>query len=365
MDMIPKRNSMVAQTAQVLRDLIQAGEWNTYLSTELQLKDRMQVGRNTIRAALEILTKEGWISEGHAGCRREILNRGGQNLAEIRSKVVGLLSPGPMEYMRPQTVCIIDGLRNHLAELGCRLEIYTSRAFQVDKPDRILEKTVQKNPSDAWILLLSTRAMQEWFSHKKFPCMIFGTVFEGIQLPYVDLNYAACTRHAVGQLIRKGHTHLALMLPDEVHEGDKRGESAFWEALATDNHPDRHGTVVRLESNDPESVCRSFKRLMSQADAPTALVVWREQYVYAVMTSAPQLGIRIPQDLSIISLDDSPLINWLVPTIARYKIKHEWIIAKQLRILQKMLSAGSVAHDRVMVEPEWNAGGSVAPPGRH
>ena len=153
---------MVAQTAQVLRDLIQAGEWDTYLSTELQLKDRLQVGRNTIRAALEILTKEGWISEGKTGGRRrEILNRSGREPSKPRSKVVALLAPTQLEYMRPQVIFTVDGLRDHLAEMGCRLEIHTSRAFQLDNPDHALEVLVKKNPADVWILHLSTRAIQE------------------------------------------------------------------------------------------------------------------------------------------------------------------------------------------------------------
>jgi DNA-binding LacI/PurR family transcriptional regulator len=365
MDMIPKRNSLVAQTAQVLRDLIQAGEWDTYLSTEKQLKDRMQVGLNTIRAALEILTKEGWISEGKAGRRREIINRGGREPSKSHSKVVGLLSPSPLEHMRPVTLLTIAGLRDHLAEMGCRLEIHTSRAFQLDKPDHTLEMLVKKNPADVWILLLSTHAIQEWFSRQEFPCMVFGSVFEGIQLPCVELDLAAGTRHAVGQLIRKGHSHLGIMLPQDKYYGDKKVESAFWEALAADKNPDRQGTVVRLESNDSESVCRGVKRLMSQTDVPTALILSRIVFAHAVMSYAPQRGIRIPQDLSIISIGDSSSAQWLVPALARYKVQPDRIIGKQIRLIHKLLSAGPVDYDRVMVEPEWTVGDSVAPPGRH
>ena len=365
MDLIPKRNSMVAQTAQVLRDLIQAGEWDTYLSTELQLKDRLQVGRNTIRAALEILAKEGWISEGKTGGRRrEILNRSGREPSKPRSKVVGLLSPTQLEYMRPQVIFTVDGLRDHLAEMDCRLEIHTSRAFQLDHPDHALEMLVKKNPADVWILHLSTRAIQEWFSRQAIPCMILGSAYEDIQLPCVDLDFSGCIRHAVGQLIRKGHTRLTIMLPAEEHSGDKQSESTFGETLATDKNPDRHGTVVRLKSNDPESVCRNFKRLMSQTDAPTALIVWRVQYAHAIMSYASQLEIKIPQDLSIICIENSPSAEWLVPTLARYKVQPELLVRKQFRLVHKLLTVGHVGHDSITIEPEWTPGDSVAAPSR-
>ncbi len=59
MDMIPQRRSLVAQTVEILRGMIQNGEWDTHLPTEAQLQERMQVGRNTVRAALEVMEKEG------------------------------------------------------------------------------------------------------------------------------------------------------------------------------------------------------------------------------------------------------------------------------------------------------------------
>ena len=362
MEAIPKRSSLVAQTAQILRDLIQAGEWGTYLPAEAHLKDRMQVGRNTVRAALEILAKEGWISERRTGCRREILRRGGKKTVKSDSRTVGFLAPDALEFTPPLVVLTVDGLRDHLAEMGCRLEIHTSKVFQQDEPGHALELLVKKNSADVWILLLSTRAMQEWFLRKEIPCIILGSAHEGIQLPCVDLDYAACTRHAVGELLRKGHTHLAFMLPDQILYGDQQSESVFGEALATDKNPDRRGTIVRIESNNPESVCRSLKRLLSRSDAPTGLIVWRVQYANTIMSQAQQLELKIPQDLSVICLTDNPSAKWLVPKLARYKVPPEMIVGKLFRLIHKLLTEHYVAHARVTIEPEWTPGDSVAAP---
>jgi DNA-binding GntR family transcriptional regulator len=75
MEMIPERRSLVAQAVEILRASIKDGEWERHLPTEAQLRERMQVGRNTVRAALAVLEKEGWITPGRPGRRREVLRR--------------------------------------------------------------------------------------------------------------------------------------------------------------------------------------------------------------------------------------------------------------------------------------------------
>jgi DNA-binding GntR family transcriptional regulator len=52
MDRLPQRASLVAQTVEVLREAIAAGEWPQWLPGELELTDRLQVSRVTLRAAL-------------------------------------------------------------------------------------------------------------------------------------------------------------------------------------------------------------------------------------------------------------------------------------------------------------------------
>jgi len=104
---------------------------------------------------------------------------------------------------------------------------------------------------------------------------------------------------------------------------------------------------------------------MSQTDVPTALILSRIVFAHAVMSYAPQLGVRIPQDLSIISIADSFSAQWLVPGLARYKVQPELITGKLFRLAYKLLTEGPVGHDRITVDPEWHAAGSVAPPGQH
>jgi len=64
MQLVPKRSSLVAQTAVIFRDGIKAGLWKDCLPGKLGLGRRLQASRLTLRAALERLQREGWCRSG-------------------------------------------------------------------------------------------------------------------------------------------------------------------------------------------------------------------------------------------------------------------------------------------------------------
>jgi DNA-binding GntR family transcriptional regulator len=56
---IPKRQSLVSQTAAYLRAKFATGIWNPSLPGERRLCETLQVSRNTLRAALQNLANAG------------------------------------------------------------------------------------------------------------------------------------------------------------------------------------------------------------------------------------------------------------------------------------------------------------------
>jgi DNA-binding LacI/PurR family transcriptional regulator len=273
-----------------------------------------------------------------------------------------LLAPDALERSRSQVILTVGGLRDHLAELGYRLEVHTSKAFRLEHPERTLEALLGKSPADLWVLHLSTLAMQAWFARHGAPCLVYGSTHEGIELPCVDVDYAVIVRHAVGQLLGKGHRHLALMLPDQRLYGNQQGEAAFREAVDAGADPDRRGSVIKVPSEDPETVCRELRRALRRAEAPTAMILWRVHYIITAYSYVRALGFRVPEDLSLICTDDSSVIDWLVPAPARYAVHPSVIIQRLFRGIHEILTVGPVSHSRVMILPEWRPGASLVPP---
>ena len=123
MTRLPKKISLVAQTAVAIREAISLGRWKRRLPGEHELCSQLHVSRRTVRAALDQLCYDGLVKCCH-GKRREIINQHLVRLPPASSRIV-FLTPVPLQTLSPFGIFLIDRLREHLAEEGYLLEIHS------------------------------------------------------------------------------------------------------------------------------------------------------------------------------------------------------------------------------------------------
>lgn len=316
MDELPKRISLVAQTAALLRHGIRDGVWTGVLPGELALCERLQVSRVTLRAALEQLQREGWCRAGQ-GQRRRILTPSRPRAGGVRADRVVLLSPLDLQQLPASTMFWVDALRDHLAAVGYRLEVVASHAAFSRHPARVLGTLVGESPAAAWVLYLSTVEQQRWFAGRHLPCVVSGTCHEGVGLASVDQDYAATCAHAVGLLAGRGRRQLAFLMPRSGQAGNLESERGFLEAVARLDGVE--GRVVHHEGSVPH-ICQVLDRLLRLTPPVTGLLVAKPAHVTTTLTHLLRRGVLPPRDISLISRDDDPLLETLVPVVSRYHI---------------------------------------------
>src|SRR6266446_8562552 len=118
MRLIPKRASLAGQAAQLLRENLARGVWASHLPGERALSERLGVSRPTLRAALDLLRREGWLEVAHG--RPTLILKPSRRPA-ARQTNVALLTPVPLPAMPPFVLYWLDELRNELAASGFQL----------------------------------------------------------------------------------------------------------------------------------------------------------------------------------------------------------------------------------------------------
>src|ERR1700750_636428 len=83
MENLPKRTSLVRETANTLKVWIEEGILRGTLPGELQLKARLGVGRDTLRLALKFLEREGGTTPASQGRQRQVQIGPQSSLPEI------------------------------------------------------------------------------------------------------------------------------------------------------------------------------------------------------------------------------------------------------------------------------------------
>lgn len=352
-----QRASLIDQLCTALREGLARGDWPEWLPSERRLCADLRVGRNSLRAALQRLADEGLLEVVAGQGTRSTRRTPRRNAKEKR--VVGLLSPLPLEQLRPRQALWVDELRGILAEAGCLLRFIASPPCFRSNPAVALERLVSQEACGCWILVRSSRACQEWFSRRKVPCVIAGSCHEGVDLPFVDLNYRAMCRHAATTLLQLGHRRIAFLTQPADAAGDLNSETGFMEGVRLFPAAGAEGTIVHHDL-DRDSVARCVRRLMTGAPAPTALLINQSYHYLTVFSVLAGLGRRIPADVSLLCRDEDRFLSYLEPEPARYVEDPHLFARKLARITTGLMRERPAKTPRVQIIPRLTPGASVA-----
>jgi len=287
---IPHRQSLVSQTIAYLTAEIASGKWPGWLPSERALSEALAVSRNTLRTSLEQLKRDGIIRPVH-GAGNQIVAGREKGRHQIKSRDVALLTPVPVELLRPSVALWINELRALLNEQGCRLHEFSGQQYYRSKPGPSLQKLTNLNHHGCWVLVMTPESCQRWFVRNRVPCVLGGSSYPGVDLTSVDLDHRAMCHHAAGVLLGLGHRRIAFLNRRRPWAGDVVSEEGFVDGIRSLSHGEVAPIVVHYD-NSVGSFCNVMRRLMGQKSRPTALMVVNSYYYLTVASWLAQRGWR-------------------------------------------------------------------------
>jgi len=170
------------------------------------------------------------------------------------------------------------------------------------------------------------------------------------------------TAEAAEHLLALGHHRIAVIQGPAGYRSAKERWQGFRHALL------KHGQDVPPEyivegGYTFDSGIAGAERLLDQVPRPTAIFAANDEMAAGIYHVALRRGLRIPEDLSVVGFDDTPLAARMWPplTTVRWPIRHMGRLAAELALAQ--IREGG--HRRVdVLEPRLTIRGSTAPPGR-
>jgi LacI family transcriptional regulator len=358
MNRLPQKSSLVAQTAAILKERIQSGEWHKWLPGEHELCAQLHVARMTVRRALDQLQHAGLVRVTQ-GKRREILTQSRRSASAIRGRVL-LLIPAPLHFLPPLHIFCANELRETLENVGVHLEIHAEPSIYGRGSGAGLERLMKQLRPAGCVLLSSTERMQLWFSRRRLPCVIWGSKHPGVELPSVDKAYRAVCRHAMGLLLARGHRRLVLLNPELGAAGDLESEEGFREGAAQHKQEDLEVSISRHDGTIGD-IGNVVAALFQRRSRPTALLVSRARNVPAVMGCLMRRGLRLPEDVTLISRDHEPFLEYMVPSVARYVINPGSMAQRIFSSVAEIVQTGLVSSADFKIMPQFIEGETLGP----
>jgi DNA-binding LacI/PurR family transcriptional regulator len=352
---IPRRISLTSQIAAAIRKGIEDGVWDGSLPGERRLCELFQASRPTIHGAMRALAKEGWF-EIRPGRRNQIRTHGSRRSRHPPGRSVGIIVHEPFSHLGSILAQGLNEMRVHLAAQGFTTEVYVSPVHTPRAQTRGLESFIRQSRVSCCVLVSTSRAVQRWFSEHSLPALVLGSCHPSVRLPSLDVDYRAVCRHAAGHLLRKGHRHLALVVPDFGTAGDLASEQSFKDAVEQHNDGAR-ASIVR-HSGTSRSIASKLDTLFKSRQPPTALLVARTPYVFAVIMHLLNRGIGVPAAVSLIARDSELMFEQVDPPLAHYAFKSDAYVRLLCRLMLQMLNE-RLSPKPILIVPKFVAGRTV------
>ena len=130
----------------------------------------------------------------------------------------------------------------------------------------------------------------------------------------VSADYQEATREVMSYLISLGHQRIGMIYGVGGNEHGQDRLQPYFESLRTANLPIDPGLVAECGPTIEDGYQASIN-LLSQPSRPTALLTINDLLAISVVRAAADLGLRIPEDLSLVGFDNIALSSYLVPRL--------------------------------------------------
>jgi DNA-binding LacI/PurR family transcriptional regulator len=173
------------------------------------------------------------------------------------------------------------------------------------------------------------------------PAVALGFPQEGSTMPCVWSDDGAPMREVVGYLAALGHTRIARVAGPAALVHTVQRDLAFAEAAG--QYALTGSTTVHTDYSG-DGGARAARRLLSQRERPTALVFDNDVMALASMAAAQEMGIIVPDQLSIVAWDDSALCRLVRPAVTAVNRDIPQHGVSAVAALEKLIRGERVEH---------------------
>jgi DNA-binding LacI/PurR family transcriptional regulator len=226
---------------------------------------------------------------------------------------IALVYTGPFSLGSPYDAACLDGIVSAMLESEFDLKIVHLRR------DKNLEETFSQfffRKGIRGAILRSTAADREvarMIADEGFPAVVLGDHFDDPQLSFVYNQSHTASVEAIEHLISLGHHRIAIAAND-TDDGDHLDRlEAYRRTLDAANYYDEN-LEFRVPAHRLDGA-QLLRRMMSLVSPPTAVFITDPLTAAGVLNEAHKLGLRIPDELSVMGFDDTESRYLVYPTM--------------------------------------------------
>jgi len=258
-------------------------------------------------------------------------------------------------------VIIPDISNTYFAELARGIEdiatmykynILLSNSDQIKEKEFHLLNTMLAKQVDGIVFMggnITEEHVKE-FEKSQVPIVLAGSIDKTGKIPSVNIDYEQASYEATKFFIDNGHKRIAFITgPLQEPINSLKKLAGYKKALEEAGIPYDENYVVEGDYTY-ESGLECVERLLELAEKPTAIAVGTDEMAIGVVHGLQDNGFRIPEDVEIISTDNTRLSLMVRPQLTSIVQPLYDIGAVAMRLLTKYMNKEEVT-DHVVILP--------------
>lgn len=285
-------------------------------------------------------------------------NMSARNLRRNETRVILIVAPN---ITNPYYAHILTGIGDAASESKYSALIYNTAG------DETREKAgldmLKKRRADGAILLATTKnsmLIEEYA--RKYPIVQCSEYTLNLDLPRVSIDNYKAAADIMEYIVSLGHKRIATISSCNDYISTVLRLQGYKNVLTA------HGIEIHQEYIALANADYSFKsgksaafKLLEQKDRPTAIFCISDILALGAITAAKELGLRVPEDLSVIGfddVDDTTMFHPYITTVAQpcYELGKE-----SFRILNACMNNGEEINKKIVLPHKFIIRESAAP----
>ena len=285
-------------------------------------------------------------------------NFGARALAAKRTNTIGAIVPTMENAIFARA---LQSFQEELNKSGVTMLVASSNY----QPEREAEqiRTLVARGADGLLLIGHQRdpSLYEFLETQGVPALVAWVHDEGADRPSVGFDNQAAMTMLTREVLAAGHQRIAMISADTSQNDRARGRVAGVRAALSAAGLDGCALPLIETTYGVEEGALAFAELFRTETPPTAVICGNDVLAVGAMTQAREMGLSIPDDVSITGFDDLEIARIAWPPLTTIRAPHQEMGREAARMLVEMV-AGEEPAPRPPLGVEIQLRGTLAPP---